>query len=94
MVWFLISHIFTTLISLIRVNRLFENDKDLEIIILRHQLDVMVRKQSQPVSPNRAEKVVLAQLATSLRKSPEHSIRQLGNVIRIVHPETVIRWHR
>ena len=94
MVWFLIGHIFSTLISLIRISRLSENDKDLEIIILRHQLDVMVCKQSQPVSPNRAEKIVLAQLAASLRKSSKQSIRQLRDVIRIVRPETVIRWHR
>ncbi len=44
MLWFLVRHIFSILLSLIRVSRLSENDKDLEIIILRHQLDVMVRK--------------------------------------------------
>ena len=44
MVWFFIGHIFSILLSLIRVSRLSENDKDLEIVILRHQLDVMVRK--------------------------------------------------
>lgn len=62
MLWFFIGHIFSILLSLIRVSRLSENDKDLEIIILRHQLDVMVRKQKQPIKPNRAEKVTLARL--------------------------------
>ena len=46
MVCFLIGHIFSTLIALIRVSRLSENDKDLEIVILRHQLDIMARKQA------------------------------------------------
>lgn len=46
MIWFFIGHIYSTLISLIRVSRLSEDDKDLKIIILRHQLDVMVRKQT------------------------------------------------
>jgi hypothetical protein len=94
MVWFLIGHNFSTLIALIRVSRLSENDKDLEIVILRHQLDIMTRKQKQPVRPIRAEKMILAQLTATLKGSPERSIRQLGDVIRVVRPETVIRWHQ
>ena len=94
MLWFLIGHIFSTLISLIRISRLSENDKDLEIIILRHQLDVMVRKQNQPIKPNRAEKATLALLTAQLKKNTNRTIRQLGDAIRIVRPETVIRWHR
>ncbi len=46
MLWFLIGHIVPILLSLIRVTRLSENDKNLEIIMLRHQLDVMVRAYS------------------------------------------------
>lgn len=45
MIWFFIGLIFSILLTLIRIGRLSENEKDLEIIILRHQLDVMVRKQ-------------------------------------------------
>ena len=56
MLWFLVRHIFSILLSLIRVSRLSENDKDLEIIILRHQLDVMVRKHHKPIRPNRADR--------------------------------------
>ncbi len=94
MLWFFIGHIFSVLLSLIRVSRLSENDKDLEIIILRHQLDVMVRKQKKPIRPNRAEKATLAFLTAQLKKNTQRTIRQLGDVIRIVRPETVIRWHR
>ncbi len=94
MLWFFICHVFAILLSLIRVSRLSENDKDLEIIILRHQLDIMVRKQNKPVRPNRAEKATLTLLTTQLKKNTNRTIRQLGDVIRIVRPETVIRWHR
>jgi hypothetical protein len=86
MVWLFIGHIFSILLSLIRVSRLSENDKDLEIIILRHQLDVMVRKQNQPIRPNRAEKATLALLTAQLKKNTKLTIRQLGDVIRIVRP--------
>jgi len=94
MLWSIIGNIFSVLLSLVRVSRLSENDKDLEIIILRHQLDVMARKQKQPIRPNRAEKATLAILTGQLKKNTKRTIRQLGDVIRIVRPETVIRWHR
>lgn len=94
MLWYLLGHVISTLFSLIRVSGLSKDDKDLEIIILRHQLDAMVRKQTQPIKPNKVEKVTLAQLTAKLEKSSNRLIQQLGDVIRIVQPETVIRWHR
>ena len=94
MLWSLIGNVFSVLLSLVRISRLSENDKDLEILLLRHQLDVMVRKQRQPVRPNWAEKATLALLTAQLKKNTKRMIRQLGDVTRIVRPETVIRWHR
>ena len=94
MLWSFIGNFFSVLLSLVRVSRLSEKDKDLEIIILRHQLDVMARKQKQPIRPNRAEKATLALLTGQLKKTTKRTIRQLGDVIRIFRPETVIRWHR
>lgn len=38
--------------------------------------------------------MTLAQLAAKLKHSSNRSIRQLGDVVRIVRPETVIRSHR
>jgi putative transposase len=78
---------------LIHIGRLSEKDKDLEIMILRHQLDVMTRLQAKPVKPNRAEKMTLAMLTKKLKQSTNCSTRQLRDIIRIVKPETVIRWH-
>ena len=94
MIWFVIGHIFSTIISLMRISRLSENDKDIVILILRHQLDVMVRKQNHPVRPNRAEKTLLAVLSVQLKQATKRTIGQLGEVIRIVRPETIIRWHK
>ena len=56
--------------------------------------DVMVRKQKRPIRPNRAEKATLALLTAQLKRNTKRTIRQLGDVIRSVRPETVIRWHR
>jgi putative transposase len=53
-----------------------------------------VRKQNKPIRLNRAEKATLAFLTAQLKKNTKRTIRQLGDVIRIARPETVIRWHR
>jgi putative transposase len=94
MIWFVFGRVFSTIISLIQLSRFSENDKDIEILILRHQLDVMVRQQNQPVRPNRVDKTILAVLTVQLKQASKRTISQLGEVIRIVRPETVIRWHR
>jgi hypothetical protein len=65
-VWFALLHIFSAILELLRVGRLSEKDKDLEIMILRHQLDVMTRLQTKSVKPNRAEKLTLAVLTKNL----------------------------
>ena len=52
MIWLAICYTFSILISLAYLGRMSEREKDLEIIILRHQLDVMVRKQKRPIRPN------------------------------------------
>ena len=57
MVWFIITLIFSTIIDIIRVGRWSDQEKDLEIMILRHQLDILARKQKRPVKPAQAEKL-------------------------------------
>jgi transposase InsO family protein len=56
-----------------------------EIVILRHQLSVLRRQTPRPrlIPADRPLFVWLSQLFPSLR-----------NAITIVHPDTVLRWHR
>jgi transposase InsO family protein len=86
--------LYSTLLELLRLSRLSTDDKDLEILILRQQLDVMVRKNNQVVRPSREEKWSLAVLAAALKKRGRLTTSQLGSVIRVFKPETVIGWHR
>ena len=67
--WLLLAHLFSTILALFKVIRLSESDKDLEIVILRHQLAIMTRLNKKPVRPNRAEKLTLAILTKRLKKS-------------------------
>ena len=94
MVWFLVSQIFSTLISLIQIGRLSETDKDLEIMVLRYQLGIAERKMQKPVRANRTERMTLVVLAGKLKHQTGRPANQFKQLIRLVQPETVFRWHR
>ena len=94
MVWFLVAQIFSTLISLIQIGRMSESDKDLEIMVLRYQLGIAERKMQKPMRANRSEKMTLAVLAGKLKQQTGQPANQFRQLIRLVQPETVFRWHR
>ena len=94
MVWFIITLIFSTLLDIVRIGRLSDQEKELEIIILRHQLDILARKQKKPVNPSQAEKLTLAILTNKLKQSTGRTTNQLKTVIRLFQPATVLKWHR
>ena len=92
--WFILKHIFSTIFSFINIRRLSDQEKDLEILVLRQQLAILQRKLNHPIRPNRVEKLTLAVLTTQLKRISQQSTDQLRSVIRIVQPETILRWHR
>jgi len=94
MILYILAQLYSTLIELLRLSRISADEKDLEILILRQQLDVMERKNNQVVRPSKVEKWSLAVLAAALKKRGCLTTSQLGRVIRIFKPETVIGWHR
>jgi putative transposase len=92
--WFILSYLFSTLISLVSIGRLSQQEKDLDIPLLRHQLAILERKLDQPVKPNRAEKLTLAVVTARLRLVTHRPASGLRDVIRIIQPETVLKWDR
>jgi hypothetical protein len=94
MIWFAIAHIISTFLEWIRIGRLSDQEKDLEILILRHQLDILERKHKKPIRPTHAEKLTLAVLTYKLKHVTNRTTNQLRGIIRIFQPETVLRWHR
>jgi len=66
--WFILSQAFSILITIVRIGRLSEQEKDLEILVLRQQLVILQRKQEKPIKPNRAEKMMLAVLTAKLKE--------------------------
>ena len=61
--------LFSALFDLIRIERLSEDDKDLEILLLRQQLGIAERKLHKPVRTSRVERLTLAVVTTQLRSS-------------------------
>ena len=91
MSWFILKHIFSTILSIVNIGRLTDQDKDMEILVLRQQLSILQRKLNHPI---RVEKLTLAILTTKFKQMTHQTANQLRDVIRIFQPETVLCWHR
>jgi len=94
MVWSVVAQVFSTLLELIRIARLSEDDKDLEILVLRKQLAMVEAQLNKPVRLPRAERLTLAVITARLKIATGRSLRELRDVVRIVQPATVIGWHQ
>ena len=57
--WFVLAKLFSVLISLVRLGRLSETEKDLEILLLRQQISILLRNRDQPVCATHIEKLSL-----------------------------------
>src|SRR6266700_6127081 len=78
----------TRIAAWLRLSRREETWRIAEILILRHQLAVLQRRQ--PCRPNLdwAERALLAILLAMIPKARHHGLRLL------VTPDTILRWHR
>src|SRR5680860_1689017 len=61
------------------------DEKDIELLVLRHQLRVLQRRVQHP-RLNRLDRVLLAAASRALTRSSWSSF--------LVRPETLLRWHR
>ena len=90
--WFILKHIFSTLLAIVNVRRLSDQEKDLEILVLRQQLSILQRKLNHPIKPSKIEKLTLSVLTAKFKQTTRQTANQLRDVIRIFEPETVLRW--
>jgi putative transposase len=94
MSWLVAMQIFSMLLDWVRLGRKSDQENELKILLLRHQLAILERKQTKVVRASRADKLILAVLAIKLKDRTRRTIKELGEVIRIIKPETVLNWHR
>ncbi|MFE2183722.1 integrase core domain-containing protein [Streptomyces sp. NPDC059455] len=77
----------TNALAFLRLLPMSDRDKDIEILVLRHQLLVLQRQAGKP-SFTDSDRAVLAGLLHHLSKD------RLRHLLLLVRPETVLRWHR
>jgi transposase len=78
----------TRVVSWLRLSQCEETWKTAEILILRHQLAVMQRRQPRPPDVTWADRALLAALLGVIPKARLQGLRLL------VTPDTILRWHR
>ena len=94
MMWFALLQILSTVLECLWLGRKTDREKDLEILLLRRQLEIVDRARSKPLCVSRAEKLTLAVLAAQLKAVTGWPAKQFGKILRIFQPETVFKWHR
>src|SRR5688500_7778182 len=94
MFWSLIMQIVSVLFEWIILTRGSAAEKELEILLLRRQLAIVERQQSKLIRPSRAEKLSSAVIATKLKQHSGRTMGELSQLIRIVKPATVFKWHQ
>ena len=72
----------------LRLSRRKDAWKTAEILILRHQLTVLQRRQPRRPKLNWADRALLATLLSVIPNARRHGLRLL------VTPDTILRWHR
>jgi hypothetical protein len=77
----------TNTFTLLRLLPMSERDKDIEILVLRHQLLVLQRQVCRPAFIE-TDRALLSGL---LHRLPMGRLRQL---LLLVRPDTIMRWHR
>jgi hypothetical protein len=73
---------------------LSEREKDLEILLSRQQVSILLRNRDQPACATQVEKLTLAVFTARLKEITNLSAKELGEFIRLFQPETVLGWYR
>src|SRR3712207_4910391 len=94
MVWFILLHLVGFLVDLLTATRRPDHDKDLQILVLQHQLRLLQRERPQPPRLTRWEKLALAVLTAKLASSSAGPRARLDHLLLLFKPETVLKWHR
>jgi len=92
--WFVLGHLIAFLVDLVLGARQGDHDKDLQILVLRHQLRLAQRQRPRPPRLTRGEKLTLAVLTVALARLTIGPRRQLDQYVLLFKPDTILRWHR
>ncbi len=92
--WFVLTHFVAFFVDLVVGTRPRNHDKDLQILVLRHQARLLQRQRPRPPRLTRGEKLTLAVLTTALARLTAGPRCQLDQYLLLCKPETILKWHR
>ncbi len=78
MVWSILLHLLGFIVDLLTATHRADQDKDVEILLLRHQLRILQRKQPHPPRISRWEKLTRVVLAGKLTTMPNRARARLS----------------
>ena len=88
MFWFMLTHLVTFLVDLVAGGRHADRDKDLQILLLQHQVRLLQR-QRPPPRLTRWEKLTLAVLTSKLAHLTAGPRTRLNHCVLLCKPDTV-----
>jgi hypothetical protein len=94
MVFRVVLFLWEFLMDVLAVSRLSDDEKELEILLLRQQLRIVERKQERGPQIPRWQKVPLAMLVVRLKERTRDGRVALEGSVRLFRPATVVGWHR
>jgi putative transposase len=94
MFFHMVMFVWAFVLDLVAVMRMTDDEKDLEIMLLRQQLRIVERKQNRGPQIPRWQKVPLAVLTVRLKNKATNVRTTLTESVRLFKPESMIGWHR
>ena len=94
MFWFVLAPFVAFFVDLAAGTPRGDRDKDLQILVLRHQVRLLQRQRPHPCRLTRGEKLTLAVLAAALARLTTGPRHQLDQSLLLFKPDTILKWHR
>jgi transposase InsO family protein len=94
MIYFLFARTFAFVLDVVAISCRSNQEKDLEILLLRQQLRILQRQHTHPSRLCRWDKLGLALLGARLVALSSSGRSHLAHVMLVFKPDTVLKWHR
>ena len=94
MLWFVLGHFVAFLVDLVLGTRRGNREKDLQILVLRHQVRLLQRQRPRPPRLTHGKKLTLAVLAAALARLTTGPRSRLDQYLLLFKPDTILTWHR
>jgi hypothetical protein len=94
MIWSLIAQGVSLILDLLTLRYSANQNKALEVLVLRQQIRILERRVGKPVRPSRVEILLLALTTVHIKERAREGRKRLHDSILLFKPATVLKWHR